>query len=190
MCGRFQFTKEAFAAMQDVSFPKYIQGELPLGMIYPSKPAVIVEAKDHHLEGSIADFGIKTEFNGKKKQLINARSETVFDKYMFKFPIRHDRILIPVSCFYEWDAAKNMISFTENKQPVFYLAGFKLEDGFIILTTDANASMRPFHHRMPVIVKEEDRLDYLENEQAAKKILKEIPPALLSKPVHMQTTLF
>lgn len=49
---------------------------------------------------------------------------------------------------------------------------------FAIVTTAANASMREVHHRMPVILGEEEIDDWLFDPAAAAEILQLIPPEL------------
>jgi putative SOS response-associated peptidase YedK len=95
---------------------------------------------------------------------INARAETAAGKPTFRDPLRHRRCLIPASGFFEWRAAEG------GKQPHFIRPGggglFGLAaiwDGWLgaegseiescaILTTGANALMKPIHDRMPVII--------------------------------------
>ena len=99
--------------------------------------------------------------------MINARSETVFNKTSFRQAIRTRRCVIPVSGFYEWDAnspkrgkRQPYLIRIKNRRP-FALAGLwerneivaggPLET-FSILTTRANEMMEVFHDRMPVII--------------------------------------
>ena len=100
-------------------------------------------------------------------RMINARSETVFDKPAFRSAIRR-RCLIPANGFYEWGQAGS------GKQPyficlkdgrLFAIAGiwehWESPDGEVIescaiLTTEANELMRSFHHRMPIIIDPEN----------------------------------
>ena len=102
-------------------------------------------------------------------RLINARAETAAEKPSFGSAFRSRRCLVPADGFFEWQKCNG------RKQP-FY---FRLKDGApfafaglweqwrkapeevvescTLLTTDANAVVRPFHDRMPVIL---DRRDY------------------------------
>jgi putative SOS response-associated peptidase YedK len=96
--------------------------------------------------------------------LFNARSETAAEKPAFREAIRARRCLVPADGFYEWKAADR------GRQP-FYIhrpdeallafAGLWEErldpqgrplTSCTILTTDANALLRPLHDRMPVLV--------------------------------------
>lgn len=98
-------------------------------------------------------------------RLINARAETAHEKPAFRQALRKRRCLIPADGFYEWQKTGS------RKQPHFiYMADEKPFcfaglweswtdpqseqplSSFTILTTDANAQLRPIHHRMPVIL--------------------------------------
>lgn len=95
---------------------------------------------------------------------INARSETIGEKAMFKGLVKSRRVVVPVNGFYEWKREGS------GKQPYFIkprngqlllFAGLydvaRDADGnpiesFTILTTSANGTMAPLHDRMPVIL--------------------------------------
>lgn len=95
----------------------------------------------------------------------NARSDTVAEKPSFRNAFRRRRCLIPASGFYEWTSTG-----TGPKQPVWIarpdadlitFAGlweiWHGPDGgelqtCTILTTAANETLKPYHHRMPVVL--------------------------------------
>jgi len=97
-------------------------------------------------------------------QLINARSETVAEKPAFREAFRHRRCLIPVDGFYEWqkrEGGSQPFLFRRRDGRPFVLAGLwepreqpggRVFASCTILTTAANAVMRPIHHRMPAIL--------------------------------------
>ena len=60
----------------------------------------------------------------------------------------------------------------------------------MILTTEANESMRHIHHRMPLILEPEQITDWLRDEKAAEKMLRQIPIELKRKADYEQMTLF
>lgn len=97
--------------------------------------------------------------------LINARSETVFDKPSFRDAVRARRCLVPAQAFYEWrrqGRARQPFAFAVEDADVFAMAGIlsRRRDGatgaeidtLAILTCAANAVMAPVHDRMPVIL--------------------------------------
>ena len=97
-------------------------------------------------------------------RMINARAESVAEKPSFRTPLSRRRCLILADGFYEWQAVG------QKKQPYFIrlvddrpfaLAGLwerwegpdhRLVESCTIITTEANALMRPIHDRMPVIL--------------------------------------
>jgi putative SOS response-associated peptidase YedK len=101
-------------------------------------------------------------------RMINARSETVRQKTSFRESFEQRRCLIPVNGFYEWqkrDGLKQPFLFQRRDKGLFALAGLwdrweypggRTLNSCTILTTGANAVMRPIHHRMPVILPHRD----------------------------------
>jgi putative SOS response-associated peptidase YedK len=95
---------------------------------------------------------------------INARAETVAEKPYFRAAIRHRRCLIPADGFFEWTGAgaeRRPYYFQMQDERPFALAGLwerwqgpreELVDSCTIPTTTPNAIVKPYHHRMPVIV--------------------------------------
>ena len=105
-------------------------------------------------------------------KLINARSETIFEKPIWKKPIMQRRCLIPANGFYEWkklDESKQPYYIHLKKMQIFSFAGvweMWKHDGkewhtFSILTTTPNKEMSLIHDRMPVILHENDESQWL-----------------------------
>lgn len=101
-------------------------------------------------------------------KLTNARSETLGEKPSFRAAYIYRRCLIPVSGFYEWKRSgshKQPYYFRppEDKVPFAFAGLWEVwTDEFgrtlwscTIITCEANAVMRPIHHRMPVILGKE-----------------------------------
>jgi len=115
-------------------------------------------------------------------RMINARGETIADKPSFRMPYRRHRCLLPANGFYEWQAPPPGAGPSEHarKQPLhigmtdgslFGLAGlyerWRSDDGTIldsctIVTTEANALVKPIHDRMPLIVAPEQYARWLD----------------------------
>ncbi|MFC7334470.1 SOS response-associated peptidase [Rhodocista pekingensis] len=112
-------------------------------------------------------------------RLINARADTLAEKPAFREALKHRRCLIPADGFYEWSSVGG------RKQPhyihrrdggVLAFAGLweswrgpkgepPLDPPLLtatIITTEANATLRPLHGRMPVILAEGDRDRWLD----------------------------
>lgn len=139
----------------------------------------------------------------KSPKLINARSETVMQKPSFREAFSQRRCLIPVNGFYEWQprpGGNQPFLFHRKDNGLMALAGLwerweypggKSLESCSILTTKANAMMRPIHHRMPVVLPENDWKIWLEMPpEKANQLLELLIPApmgmLLSHPVTRQ----
>lgn len=105
-------------------------------------------------------------------KLINARSESVFEKPMWKGVITQKRCLIPANGFYEWqkrDDGKQPFFIHTKDNGIFSFAGIWetwKHDGtewntYSILTTEPNKEMTAIHNRMPVILHEDDEAQWL-----------------------------
>jgi putative SOS response-associated peptidase YedK len=87
---------------------------------------------------------------------------------MFRDALARRRCLVPADVFYEWQAANGAkLPFAVARadgQPMVFAGlweGWRGADGtvmrtFTIVTTNANAVLRPIHERMPVILESSD----------------------------------
>lgn len=76
-----------------------------------------------------------------------------------KCPAR--RCVIPAKGFYEWNVKKVKYQFERlDQEAVLFMAGcfqrFQEQEWFVILTTQANASVSPVHHRMPLVLEKNE----------------------------------
>jgi putative SOS response-associated peptidase YedK len=106
--------------------------------------------------------------------MFNARSETVAEKPSFRHAFKRRRCLVPASGFYEWRAEQGHKQpyFCHLAQPVFCFAGLwehwsdqmgnELQS-CTILTTEARGKMQQIHQRMPVVIDEARRADWLDH---------------------------
>lgn len=95
---------------------------------------------------------------------INARSETLREKPMFRHLIRGHRCIVPANGFYEWErknGGKQPWFIHLHDSPMMLFAGLYDEarnaegsprPSYTILTTRANDAMAGLHDRMPVII--------------------------------------
>ena len=104
---------------------------------------------------------------------INARSEEVTEKPMFKQAIQKRRCLVPADGFFEWkrigeEAKQAFWIHLVDKQP-FWIAGIfesgaeNKPDTYALLTTRPNTLMAAIHDRMPVMLTKEGAHDWLRN---------------------------
>ena len=69
-----------------------------------------------------------------------------------------------------------------------FYSRFEGEDRFVILTTDANASMKEVHDRMPLTLEPRELDSWLFDDEAAKELLQKTPSLLNKKQDYLQQT--
>ena len=111
--------------------------------------------------------------------MINARSETVREKPSFRtLWAKRRRCLVPADGFFEWtpkDEAKQPYFFRRKDGEPMVMGGlwdqWKGPDGdvlsFCIISTGANETMKPVHHRSPLILERDDRDRWLAEDDPA-----------------------
>ena len=194
MCCRYYFSdKAAYKVEGDLKLTKGAlatrAGDITPGMATPG----IIWNKGTNEDLALEDlfWGITSK---DKKLIINARAESVTKKSMFADSIRNRRCILPAAGFYEWDASKTKFRFKRADEKPIYLAGFydlsENRDSFVILTTAANASMKPVHDRMPVMIDKENVRDYLNDTLAAMEMINKPMPELDRSSDYEQLSLF
>ncbi|MBP3468155.1 MAG: SOS response-associated peptidase [Lachnospiraceae bacterium] len=192
MCGRYSVDNiteeiEKSVCKLDGKVKKKYTGD-----VLPSRSAVVITGRKPFLTAEEMVWGFS--HYQKNGLLINARSETVLEKKMFRESVLHRRCIIPASQFYEWDSDKNKVTFLNERKPVLYMAGFfnrfQDEDHFIILTTSANASVSPVHPRMPLIVERDELEEWIYNDAFLEFALHKVPDLLDSRQEYEQQSLF
>ena len=132
-----------------------------------------------------------------KKPIINARAETAKEKPMFKESLAHQRVAIPTNGFYEWThpngKMRDKYLFKILGEDMLYLAGISTEaytkngkeHRYVILTTKANESMKPFHDRMPVCLSKTEQDQWINDPSfvlnAQKRPQLQLVPLLVSQ---------
>jgi putative SOS response-associated peptidase YedK len=186
MCGRFSLSIPDFHELVDALGVAYDEE-----MARRYRPRWNVPPSDQHWivtsdSGSRVLLPAKWGYGEKKMPL--ARSESVA-KGAFKSAFASRRCVVPVDGFYEWHGEKgarvpHWFHPAAEKRAPMLLAGLYHEGGqgfdFAILTTAANAVVRPVHDRMPVVI-EKSKLDaWLRGEASeAVPLLAPAPDALL-----------
>jgi putative SOS response-associated peptidase YedK len=175
MCGRFQQSRSAAEVAATFRTAGPTPNTRPSWNIAPTQNALAVrrhpETGERHLDPlrwGLVPRWAKDATAGARA--INARAETVATLPTFRDAFRKRRCLVPATGFYEW---RTPTSPKGPKQPYSIAAadrgmlafaglweGWRSPDGeilrtFTIVTTDANAQMRPLHSRMPVMLRDE-----------------------------------
>ncbi|MCX7304620.1 MAG: SOS response-associated peptidase [Hyphomicrobiales bacterium] len=178
MCGRFAFTgtpeelMEALGVVDIEDFP-------PRYNIAPTQPILLVIAARGREPGSnlpdrraiLARWGLIPAWARNQADMplnINARSETAAEKASFKAAMRHRRVLIPASGFYEWrrSGKQSQAYWVRPRNGGVVAFGGLMEtwsepggseiDTAAILTTAANGDVAGIHDRMPVVIMPDD----------------------------------
>jgi putative SOS response-associated peptidase YedK len=85
--------------------------------------------------------------------VLNARSETIKDRPMFRHLLTRDRALVPMTGFYEFGHG-GATPFTPTRSTVLCAAALldATNQSFVLLTTEANQFVRTVHARMPLLL--------------------------------------
>lgn len=184
MCGRFTLTADP-AVLQTQFDLDSLPTVQPRYNIAPTQPVAVIANDDprrlDHMSWGLVPSWAKDPSMGAK--LINARSETAHEKPSFKQALRRRRCLIPANGFYEW-AAKGQppVYIHMAEHALFAMAGlwetWHGPDGetlrsCTILTTETNALVGKYHHRMAVILPKAHYAAWLSRE--------ELPPPILQQ---------
>ncbi|MFC7356691.1 SOS response-associated peptidase [Jejudonia soesokkakensis] len=160
--------------------PKNYNPQLEInGFSFSPNPVILDEDRGHI---NFANWGL-IPFWAKndqiKKMTLNARIETANEKPAYRSVVKN-RCLILADGYYEWQwidpkgKEKQKYLIMPEDQQIFGFAGFYSDwtnpetnekvTSYTIATTDANELMAEIHNnkkRMPIIIKEKDRNDWL-----------------------------
>ena len=170
MCGRY-----ALHSSPDVVAAQFGLESLPVLVprynIAPTTEVLIVKRDG----AALARWGLVPRWSNDPSigaKLSNARAETLSEKHSFRDAYHRRRCLIPANGFYEWKRQGDL------KQPyyvhpaggeLFAFAGlwetWRDLDTCTIVTTEANATVRSIHDRMPVIIAAEHYAGWLHGEE-------------------------
>lgn len=177
MCGRF-----ALNALPEEALRLFLLDDIedfpPRFNIAPTQPILIVEPTegDGHnrakRKASLARWGLIPSWVKDVSAfplLTLARAESVAEKASFRGPLRHRRILIPASGYYEWKKGEGkksqpylirpkeggLIAIAGLKESYLSADGSELDTAALI-TTASNGNIADVHDRMPVIIMERD----------------------------------
>lgn len=205
MCGTFYVDDEtareiekAIRMADERANSRSVNAKRLTGDIHPSDYATVFSSANNHMVASVKRWGFPCFEPG--KLIINARSESVLERKMFRESVLRRRLIIPATGFYEWNPHKEKVTFSPFKSsdstttPILFLAGFynhfEGEDKFVILTTKANEAVKGTHDRMPLIINPYELEDWLFNDYQIETFLKRTPPLLKKTQPYRQQSLF
>ncbi len=187
MCGRFTLSSKVKTIAE--YFGIELSYELkPHYNIAPSQNILVLrQLPESKPEFCLMRWGLVPSWQKEEDistQWINARSETIHEKPLFKKIFIQKRCLIIADGFYEWQATNRQkipyFIHKKDNQP-FAIAGLwehwenkegKRIDSCLLLTTEANPEVKSIHHRMPVILQKTQILTWLNQETTKIEMLK------------------
>lgn len=184
MCGRYNFTLEESEEIMEIleMLNAKVQGKvITTGEIFPTNQAPILIEEKKTIAPALSTWGFP-KFDG-KGVIINARSETAFEKKTFRDSLMNRRCIIPSTGFYEWNSQKKKFLFNLEDTNTLYMAGlysyYRDKMCFVVLTTEANESMQEVHSRMPLIMRKQEIERWIRDDQATNELLHRNPPQLV-----------
>ena len=171
MCGRYYIAaedndEEIARIIAILNKDPVAAAQVHHGEIFPSQMAPVIVNTPEGWTVKAMKWGFPRAGGG--GLVINSRSEKADVTPMFSKAVRERRCLVPMSGFYEWRRTasgaktKEKFAFSLVDSHAMFLAGVYGcfgggaaaggYDGFAILTQDADEQMKPYHHRMPVIL--------------------------------------
>lgn len=183
MCGRYYFDPErddplTFRLNQALKGidPDYRGGEIFPGTMVPA----LIPAEDKQVQLALFYWGFPVHFS--KRNLINARSETVLEKQTFQEPFETARIAVPAHGYYEWDTNKQRHMFVLPGNELFFLAAiariFENRRELVLLTREALGEANEVHHRMPLCLQESEIKPWLRERDWAVDYMNQTPNLL------------
>lgn len=185
MCGRFSLSKKVAELEKRFEAKAAADVQLPLFNIAPTHvvPVITQTARETIQAFTWGQMPGEKGMSQGPSVVINARSETVFSKGMFKRLITGKRCLMLADGYIEWKLLGGtkvpyFIRFDDYRP--FAFAGiydeFETIEGewkhqVCMLTRDAQPDMRGLHDRMPVMLTEQTEKAWLLQEQSPESVL-------------------
>lgn len=195
MCGRYYMDDETRREIRRLVLkldPKICSESDQTAAIFPSQKATVITGRGRHLEAEQMLWGFP-RFDG-RGILINARVETAMERHTFRESVLHRRCVIPAKGFWEWNRSKEKFSFERTDSQVLFMAGcydcIDGQDRFVILTTEANSSVKPVHDRMPLILERNELESWVTDDNDVEYFLHKTPALLERDAEYEQICLF
>lgn len=205
MCGRFTY-KYSWAEIHERL--RAFVGDIKAGQgvvehphrfnIAPTQPVIVVLDGEEQKKAELMRWGLVPNWVKDPRDfplIINARAETILEKPSFRGALRHHRCIIPASGYYEWrtgeDGKKQPYYITMKDGAPMAFAGVWASwmgpdgeeiDSAAIVTVPASADLKQVHHRMPVLLHNNQLDDWLNvkevREKDAIQMLKSLPEGM------------
>lgn len=202
MCGRYRLEYEwRMSLLIDMAqLEERAQRDLPvLAGTVEARPTNLLpilrldDAGDWHVEARSWGFHRTWPAPGKpgvwmKKELFNAKGETVAQKSTWKRAFAERRCLVPMSGWWEWptlEGKKTRVDISMPARPVFAAAGLyetskhnktgEPVETFTLVTAEPNGPLGTAHDRAPLVLEPEDYRTWLAGGDAALGLVRAHP---------------
>ncbi len=184
MCGRYSFyPPKNFAPRFSLELSSKDLAKLtPNGNVTPGQVMPIITKTKNSNQLDFMKWGLIPAWAKNYKidhGMINARSESLVIKPSFKDSFKNSRCLIPATGFYEWQKTGKTSTpylFQLKDQSLFSFAGLYDNSTYTIITTSPNSLIKPIHHRMPVILSQEDESTWLDSNTNPNQLISLLSP--------------
>ena len=184
MCGRYVVTKPVTKTADLVKTNIKVEDKDNYNA-HPTQKLPIIKSYTNGKALENCDWGLVPAWAKDKKDfrpLINARLETLMEKVSFKNLIQTSRCLVVADGYYEWkrdNKDRTPYYFTKDDSSLIFFAGIHQNNQFCVITREATDAIKEIHHREPLIISEEQILDYLNIKKEGMDILRSIKPPRL-----------
>ena len=170
MCGRYAITKAAKKTKNIVQNNEGVEDTDNFNA-HPTQLLPVIKKDNDSLTLTNYHWGLVPKWSEKMQDfrpLNNARLETLMEKRTFSGLVAKQRCVVPADGYYEWrknDEGKKFPYFIkrEHNETLFFTGLYQKNNNieFSVITTAAQGELTDIHHRMPVILKEEEIQNYL-----------------------------
>jgi putative SOS response-associated peptidase YedK len=186
MCGRFE-TKPSLQTLVNELKKHKVDLVIELDSekrktenIAPTNKIFSISYSDTNYKLSYTNWGIK--FSPTSPLIFNSRIETIKEKKYWMTLFSKNRLLVPMSAFYEWKkegTKKIPCKISLKSEDMFFVPGLYNKDKegnktISLITTEPNEFMKSIHNRMPVILNLKEATEYL-NAEAEDNLQRCIP---------------
>lgn len=163
MCGRLNVIDEPLCRIVSEQLGISFKTETNMDL-RPSQIVSTVGAQHGELKQLDLPWGIQPDWAN--HLIINAKAETVAVKATFANAFEFSRVIVPCSGWYEWreeNGRKVKYLFSLGDNHVLYMAGIAVDNGreLVTLTTESNQQCSEFHHRMPLLIPDEEVMNWI-----------------------------
>jgi putative SOS response-associated peptidase YedK len=191
MCGRSSLHDAPVNILERFKLPPTLPGFEPRFNIAPSQLqwTILVDSngkpRARQLKWGLVPSWAQDPAVGSR--MVNARSDSLTGKPSYKDSFRERRCIILADGYYEWSGAGRtrvpMFFHLAGNQP-FAMAGIwdswekngDALDTCAIITTDASAKAREYHHRMPALLNADTAVDWLDRGTEEPRLLDLLAP--------------